>query len=117
MANALHRAVYAVPGNINCYASQGTNTLIANEQAKMVTSVSDLIEQLTGTIATTAVVQKKQISLEHQAVLNILKSDEVHFDDLVMESGLAVSQLSTLLTNMEMIGLIEKLPGNYFVAK
>ena len=117
MANALHRAVYAVPGNINCYASQGTNTLIANGQAKMVTSVSDLIEQLTGTIATTAVVQKKQISLEHQAVLNILKSDEVHFDDLVMESGLAVSQLSTLLTNMEMIGLIEKLPGNYFVAK
>jgi len=117
MANALNRAVYAVPGNINCYASQGTNALIANGQAKMITSIPELITTLTGTIATKTVVIKKQITLEQQNILNILKTDELHFDDIVMESGLAVSQLSTLLTNMEMIGLIEKLPGNYFVAK
>ena len=55
--------------------------------------------------------------LEHQNILNLMKTNEVHFDDLIMDSGLSVPQLSTLLTNMEMIGLIEKLPGNYFVAK
>jgi len=114
---ALNKPVYAVPGNINCYASQGTNALIANGQAKIITSVPELITTLTGTTASKFVVTKKQITLEHQNILNMLKSDEVHFDDLVMESGLTVSQLSTLLTNMEMIGLIEKLPGNYFVAK
>ena len=43
--------------------------------------------------------------------------DNVTADDIVIESGMSVAQLSTLLTNMEMIGLIEKLPGNYFVAK
>lgn len=117
MANALNRPVYAVPGNINCYASQGTNDLIAKGQAKMITSVSDLITALTGTIATKVTVKQKQITMEQQNILNILKSDEVHFDDIVMESGLTVPQLSTLLTNMEMIGLIEKLPGNYFVTK
>jgi len=117
MANVLNKPVYAVPGNINCYASQGTNALIANGQAKIITSVPELITTLTGTTASKFVVTKKQITLEHQNILNMLKSDEVHFDDLVMESGLTVSQLSTLLTNMEMIGLIEKLPGNYFVAK
>ena len=117
MANALNRPVYAVPGNINCYASQGTNDLIAKGQAKMITSVSDLITALTGTIATKVAVKQKQITMEQQNILNILKSDEVHFDDIVMESGLTVPQLSTLLTNMEMIGLIEKLPGNYFVTK
>ncbi|MBQ7973621.1 MAG: DNA-processing protein DprA, partial [Clostridia bacterium] len=47
MANALSRKVFAVPGNINCYASQGTNALIANQNAKMVTSVSDLVKELT----------------------------------------------------------------------
>ena len=46
-----------------------------------------------------------------------LLRDEMHFDDIVIDSGMSVAQLSTLLTNMEMIGLIEKLPGNYFVAK
>ena len=61
--------------------------------------------------------KKKQITLEQQNILNILKTDEFHFDDIVIESGLSVAQLSTLLTNMEMIGLIEKLPGNYYVAK
>ena len=117
MANDLKRDVYAVPGNINCYASQGTNDLIAKGQAKMVTSVADLIKTLTGTVTAKAIVKTKQVSLEHQNILNILKTDEMHFDDIVIDSGMSVAQLSTLLTNMEMIGLIEKLPGNYFVAK
>lgn len=117
MANALKRKIYAVPGNINSYASQGTNALIANKTAEIVTSVADFITALNGTISPKSIVKNRQISLEHQNILNILKSDEVHFDDIVEEAGLSVAQLSTLLTNMEMIGLIEKLPGNYFVAK
>lgn len=117
-AKELNRAVYAVPGNINCYASQGTNDLIANHGAKMITSASDLIKDLTGLAEKTKKkVTVKQLTLEQQNILNILKTDEVHFDDIVVESGLSVPQLSTLLTNMEMIGLIEKLPGNYYVAK
>ena len=74
MANALNRPVYAVPGNINCYASQGTNDLIAKGQAKMITSVSDLITALTGTIATKVTVKQKQITMEQQNILNILKA-------------------------------------------
>ncbi len=118
MANALQREVYAVPGNINCYASQGTNDLIAKQKAKILTNIDEFVKNLTGKVfATKNTIQTKQVSLEHQNILNILKTDEIHFDDLVIESGLSVAQLSTLLTNMEMIGLIEKLPGNYFVAK
>lgn len=117
-ARELNRAIYAVPGNINCYASQGTNDLIANHGAHMVTSAADLIKTLTGRMGNATTSRPvKQISLEQQNILSILKTDEVHFDDIVLESGLSVPQLSTLLTNMEMIGLIEKLPGNYFVAK
>ena len=117
-AQELNRDVYAVPGNINCYASQGTNDLIANHGARMVTSAIDLVKNLTGRSGKSKTNnQPKQISLEHQNILNLLKTDEMHFDDIVLASGLSVPQLSTLLTNMEMIGLIEKLPGNYFVAK
>ncbi len=117
-AKELNRAVYAVPGNINCYASQGTNDLIAHHGAKMITSASDLIKDLTGLAEKSKKkATVKQLTLEQQNILNILKTDEVHFDDIVVESGLSVPQLSTLLTNMEMIGLIEKLPGNYYVAK
>ncbi|MCM1404215.1 MAG: DNA-processing protein DprA [Prevotella sp.] len=118
MAQTINRDVYAVPGNINCYASQGTNALIANHNAQMVTSATDLVKALTGRVSKAAAATAvKQISMEQQNILNLLKTDEVHFDDLVIDSGLSVAQVSTLLTNMEMIGLIEKLPGNYFVAK
>ncbi len=118
MAKSLHRDVYAVPGNISCYASQGTNGLIARQDAKMITNIEKFIKEISGKdIINKKNLEKKQITLEQQNILNILKTDEFHFDDIVIESGLSVAQLSTLLTNMEMIGLIEKLPGNYYVAK
>lgn len=116
-AQELNRDVYAVPGNINCYASQGTNDLIAHHGAQMVTSAAGLIKALTGRVNKVKKTAVKQITLEQQNILNILKTDEIHFDELVLQCGLSVAQLSTLLTNMEMIGLIEKLPGNFFVAK
>ncbi len=116
-AQELKRDIYAVPGNINCYASQGTNDLIANHGAQMVTSSVDLVKALTGCAPKAKKMVVKQITLEQQNILNILKTDEIHFDELVLQSGLSVAQLSTLLTNMEMIGLIEKLPGNYLIAK
>ncbi len=83
----------------------------------MITNAADLIKNLTGHKSSSQLQPVKQITMDQQKILNILKTDEIHFDDLVMESGLSVPQLSTLLTNMEMIGLIEKLPGNYFIAK
>ncbi|MBO4726389.1 MAG: DNA-processing protein DprA [Clostridia bacterium] len=117
-AQELNRDVYAVPGNVNCYASQGTNNLIANHGACMITSAESFVKDLTGrNVKTKSVNTNKQITLEQQSILNILKTDEMHFDEIVLESGLSVPQLSTLLTNMEMIGLIEKLPGNYYIAK
>ena len=91
---------------------------VKDNDVKMVTSAADLVKKLTGRSAKVrARKQVRQITLEQQNILNIMKNDEIHFDDLVVASGLSVAQLSTLLTNMEMIGLIEKLPGNYLIAK
>lgn len=117
-AKQLHREIFAVPGNINCYASQGTNSLIANKTARMLTSTDEIVAYFGGaTHVQPAKTPAKQITFEQKIILDIMKTDEVHVDELLEQSGFAVPQLSTLLTNMEMIGLIEKLPGNYFVAK
>ena len=119
MAKDLHRDIFAVPGNINCYASQGTNALIADHTARILVDTDDLINYFGGytkrSIDSQPVI--RQVTFEQKNILDILKTDEVHFDELVEQSGLPVPQLSTLLTNMEMTGLIEKLPGNYWVAK
>lgn len=119
MAKSLHREVFAVPGNINCYASQGTNQLIADKIAKMLTKPEDVLRCFNrGKIAESpAKVATKQVTFEQKNILDILKTDEVHIDELLERSNMGVAELSTLLTNMEMIGLIEKLPGNYYVVR
>lgn len=118
VAKELHREIFSVPGNINCYASQGTNNLIANKTARMLTSTDDVVAYYGAAVQDEEnKMQTKQVTFEQKIILDIMKTDEVHIDELIEKSGLAVPQLSTLLTNMEMIGLIEKLPGNYFVAK
>ena len=116
-AQALEKQIFAVPGNINCYASQGTNELIAKGVAKIMTSPADVLACFGESGSDTKKQQSRQVTFEQKIILDILKTDEVHIDDLIVASGMAVPQLSTLLTNMEMIGLIEKLPGNLYVAK
>jgi predicted Rossmann fold nucleotide-binding protein DprA/Smf involved in DNA uptake len=46
-----------------------------------------------------------------------LGREEVHIDELVEKIELPVKQLATLLTSMEMRGIIEKLAGNVFISK
>ncbi len=116
-AQALAKQIFAVPGNINCYASQGTNDLIAKGIAKMMTAPAYVLACFGARNEKTAGQPVQQVTFEQKNILDILKTDEVHIDDLIVASGMSVPQLSTLLTNMEMIGLIEKLPGNFYVAK
>lgn len=116
-AQALAKQIFAVPGNINCYASQGTNDLIAKGVAKMLTAPTDVLACFGSAETAKDETNTRQVTFEQKNILDILKTDEVHIDDIIVASGLPVPELSTLLTNMEMIGLIEKLPGNCYVAK
>ena len=45
--------------------------------------------------------------------LNILKTDEVHYDELLEKSKLEPKVLNTLLMRMELKGMISKV-GNYY---
>jgi predicted Rossmann fold nucleotide-binding protein DprA/Smf involved in DNA uptake len=58
-----------------------------------------------------------QIGLSEKNILDILGKDEVHLDELIEKSQMPVHALMTLLTDMELSGLIEKLPANYIAAK
>ena len=118
--------VFAVPGPITGYASRGTNQIIKEAACTMATSVDDVLEAfnvfernsggnagVTG--ETGGVVEYRQISFEEKAVMDALGAEEIHFDDIMMGTNFSVKSLSTLLTNMEMDGLIKKLAGNFYV--
>jgi DNA processing protein len=115
-----NREVFAVPGNINSPNSTGTNRLI-KEGAKMVNSVEDILEELTGFTEQKALPstrQSKNIGIsDENGVLTLIGAQPVHIDDLVEDTGLEIGELNAHLSSLEVEGRIERLPGNYYVLK
>jgi DNA processing protein len=118
IAKKLKREVFAVPGSILSYASRGTNKLIKEKTARILTDEDEILKYM-GSAAKGGDGGKPviiQIGMDEKTVLDILGQDEVHMDELIEKSKLEVNNLMTLLTNMELSGLIEKLPGNMVTA-
>ncbi|HOV42539.1 MAG TPA: DNA-processing protein DprA [Syntrophothermus lipocalidus] len=112
------RDVFAVPGPITSRLSQGTNNLI-KQGAKLVTTVEDILEEyqlvLKDTETGALPLGDLDRSSEFDMVLDLLGTEPVHLDQLVRLSGLTPGQLSGMLFELQIRGIIEVLPGNYFI--
>ena len=105
--------IFAVPGEITSFASSGTNMLIKNGQAEMALEPDDILRCLNLTNNYKPSVKNVQLTLEEQAVLNAIDG-ETHFDEIQMNTKIDTKNLLTLLTTLELNGIIKKLAGNYY---
>lgn len=107
------KELYLVPGNILSPQSMGCNQKLKELQGTIVTSPRDLLPSQT--MPTQQREQMyRQLSMEEQRILDILHDEDKHFSEILEESQLSVSELSALLTQMELYGLITKASGNYY---
>lgn len=109
------RRVFSVPGPITSSVSRGPIALIA-KGAKMVTSAEDILKELnakgtTGTMSTTSI---KGDTEEEQCIIDLLSDENLHFDELVKKTGLDSSHVGTLLSLMEMKGIIQPYAAGIF---
>lgn len=109
------REVFAIPGNITSKYSIGTNELIQNG-AKLVMKVEDILEEFG---IEKIEKPKKEIHLEklEEKVYKNLSFNPIHIDDLMEKTQLNLAQLSTILLQLQIKGLIRELPGKQFVRK
>lgn len=114
-AETLQRKVFAVPGPITSAVSKGANLLITNG-AKMVTSARDILQELKreGTMGAKQSMRIKGDSTEEQKIIDLLAVQNLHFDELVKQSGLSSSHTGTLLSLLEMKGVIQSLASGVF---
>lgn len=107
IATALHRKVFAVPGPITSSVSRGTNVLIT-QGAKVVTSTKDVLDELRikSIKSTKSSKDIKGDSKEEQQIIDLLLTQDLHFDELVRKSGLDSSVVGSLLSLLEMKGLV-----------
>ena len=113
------REVFAVPGPINSWASKGTNGLI-KQGAKLVEDEEDIFEELMPHLGPLILMGKNTEDVAitedygNDPILSILMDNPVHVDVLIKKTGIPASQVVSKLIQLEMEGIIRKLPGNMY---
>ncbi|MEW9123731.1 MAG: DNA-processing protein DprA [Thermotaleaceae bacterium] len=111
------REVFAVPGNINSVMSMGCNKLI-QDGAKLVSSIEDVLEELN--IHFEHVVKSPEINLsstEREVYEKIEKTQPIPFEKLSYLLQMNVQEVNSILTILQIKGLIEQLPGKILIIK
>lgn len=119
MANDYGRDVFAVPGRVYDPKSEGCLHLIKTHRAQILTSAADLVYQLNWELKPKSKPIQKQLFLDlepaEQKVYDFLKTTgKEQIDWIARACEIPVYELSSLLLQMELKGLINPLPGKYF---
>ena len=128
------REVFAVPGKIDSYASKGTHSLI-KQGAKLVEDSEDIIEEISpilkeyikddfkGIVARDDLfgssqklgIEEAALKPQEEKIYSVMSSKARHIDEIVRDVHLSVSQISSILTKLEIKNLVKELPGKMFV--
>ena len=112
-----NREVFCVPGSIFSPASQLTNRMI-QEGAKLVSRHTDILEELNLTVVTRQVelpLYQASDDEDEMALLNHLDSEPLHIDDLRRNADLPITAVSTLLTMLELKGMVKQVGCMHYV--
>ena len=113
------KEVFAIPGSIHAPQSPGCHALI-REGAKLVESVSDVLEELPLKAASHAGgVDPVAASANHPGtaasrLLQVLGHDPASLDALVARTGIDAAGLQVQLLELELSGDVSRLPGGLF---
>jgi DNA processing protein len=129
-ASEENRQVFAVPGDIYRETSRGTNKLI-QAGAKLVQNYNDVVEELEYMLEGMLRQEKEKVETKRMKTLslseaeeriyNIIKREPISVDALLAAEFNGeysrISELSTILLNLEMKQLIKQLPGKVYMVR
>lgn len=111
----LNRTVFAVPGPITSSLSKGTNLLI-HQGARVALKGEDILNEfgIKGIRSINSIkgsVRGK--TEEEQKVIDLLMEESLSLDELVRKTKLSVSQVSLIVSTLELSGVVKDLHGTY----
>ncbi len=121
IANSYDREVFALGGRYTDVYSKGCNNLIKNYQANLLSSADDIVKMLNWDIKHI----KKHMPQQVELFLNLDETEQKIYDYLqdngkqlidtiAKECQIPIYKLSSILTTMELQGVIKRLPGKLF---
>lgn len=119
IANSYNRDVFAVPGRTTDLYSKGCNNLIKNNRAHLLNSASDIVKMMNWDIQEKPKSIQKQLFVElnenEQNIYDLLfEKGEQLLDVISLECNIPIFQLSSILLQMELKGVLKPLPGKMF---
>ena len=115
-----NREVFAVPGSIYSPTYRGANWLIQAGQAKLVTRVEDILEELNLTMAAHQMEAKELLPADETeaALLRLLSLEPIHIDEVRRESAMPIATVSGALAMLELKGMVRHVGNmNYVKAR
>lgn len=113
-----NREVFAVPGQITSNQSGGTNNLI-KQGAKIVTTVEDILEELNiennNKLVAINDEVKYNLGNDEKVIYSSISNLPIHLDNIIKNTNFTINKLNTIITLLELKGIIKQLPGKQFV--
>jgi DNA processing protein len=119
IANAYNREVFAVPGRTIDKYSHGCNHLISSQTANLLTDADEILDLL-GWQGKPKEGDQQQLAIDlpadQEEILELIRQHpEYTINDMIVKTGKNYSQLSDILFQLEMTGLIVSIPGGRYV--
>jgi len=111
------RETFAVPGSVHSKASEGTNAALKRGEAKLVTDVQDILEELHLTMAPQQQETRRIVPATpaEKDLLAHLGREPLHVDELVRRTGLPAAAVSSTLAMMELRGVVRRVDNTCYV--
>lgn len=109
-----NRDVFAIPGSIFSRNSTGANNLIKSG-AKMVTSVDDILEELSliNLKDRKNKSEEERLNPEEKLILNIIIKEPIHIDKICEIAKMPVASVLPIISILEIQGIIKNIGGKF----
>lgn len=124
IAQSYDRAVFAFPGNVGQPYSEGCNNLIRDNGAGLISNAEDLVKAMgwyDDSIRKQALADGIErelfpdLSTEEQKIVSLLQqTNDLQLNILSVKSGIPINQISALLFQLEMKGVVKALAGGMY---
>ena len=112
-----HRSLYVLPGNPINPQNAGSNRMI-REGGKLALTPEEIVFELIGNGAQKASnvqrVNYAELEPDERLIWDALDSEK-HIDELIQETDIDAGKLNSILTMMELKGLVLQYPGRFYV--